>query len=357
MSRLLVAVSAFLAVFAVAAAGQAAQDPPREAKIRHAQKMNPAYSGWTRSCTKSIDVGGKEICFVTRFGRATSGKQAVAIILVEREGESQRGLSVLLPLEMQMVHGTRILIDGAKLGPNSYLFCEMEGCVSDYQATPDVVNKLRSGKNLIVQAIASKGRPLSFAFPLAGFDSAFSGQATDWNLLDGQQKKILTSLFRLFKEPGLAVASPRLVFTPWEKFCLKGKDTGAKPVCFTGRDGRTKSGQGMIATVVIEPKEESKKILRLTLPLGVDIATGTYLIVDGRSSAPRPYVICLANGCMSDHELTPALLASLRKGRTLIVDAMIRSGRPLQLAMPLDNFEAAYDGPPVERRLIGAQQK
>jgi len=29
-----------------------------------------------------------------------------------------------------------------------------------------------------------------------------------------------------------------------------------------------------------------------------------------------PYVICFANGCMSDYEVTPELLANMKKGRT-----------------------------------------
>jgi len=87
-------------------------------------------------------------------------------------------------------------------------------------------------------------------------------------------------------------------------FCLKGQDANAKQVCFTGKDGRIESGQPVIAAVIIEPEGEPKKILRVTLPLGMQLVHGTRVIVDANAPAQSPYVICFANGCMSDYEVT-----------------------------------------------------
>ncbi len=81
----------------------------------------------------------------------------------------------------------------------------------------------------------------------------------------------------------------QLIYAPWTKFCLKGQDANAKQVCFTGKDGRIESGQPVIAAVIIEPEGEPKKILRVTLPLGVQLVHGTRVIVDSnarRSRAP-----------------------------------------------------------------------
>ena len=65
----------------------------------------------------------------------------------------------------------------------------------------------------------------------------------------------------------------QLIYAPWTKFCLKGQDANAKQVCFTGKDGRIESGQPVIAAVIIEPEGEPKKILRVTLPLGMQLFT------------------------------------------------------------------------------------
>jgi invasion protein IalB len=150
---------------------------------------------------------------------------------------------------------------------------------------------------------------------------------------------------------------PQLIYAPWTKFCLKGQDAGAKQVCFTGKDGRIESGQPVIAAVIIEPEGEPKKILRVTLPLGMQLIHGTRVIVDNNPPAQSPYVICFANGCMSDYEVTPELLASMKKGQNLVVQAINSNGAPLTLPLPLAEFAKAYDGPPTDPKVFEETQK
>ena len=124
---------------------------------------------------------------------------------------------------------------------------------------------------------------------------------------------------RRSRRPQAAAAQPpdqqvQLIYAPWTKFCLKGQDASAKQVCFTGKDGRIESGQPVIAAVIIEPEGEPKKILRVTLPLGMQLIHGTRIIVDSNPPQQSPYVICFANGCMSDYEATPELLAKHEEG-------------------------------------------
>jgi len=149
----------------------------------------------------------------------------------------------------------------------------------------------------------------------------------------------------------------QLIYAPWTKFCLKGQDAGAKQVCFTGKDGRIESGQPVIAAVIIEPEGEPKKILRVTLPLGMQLMHGTRIIVDANPPAQSPYVICFANGCMSDYEVTPELLASMKKGQNLVVQAINSNGAPLTLPLPLGEFAKAYDGPPTDPKVFEETQK
>ena len=150
---------------------------------------------------------------------------------------------------------------------------------------------------------------------------------------------------------------PQLIYAPWTKFCLKGQDANAKQVCFTGKDGRIESGQPVIAAVIIEPEGEPKKILRVTLPLGMQLIHGTRVIVDGNAPMQSPYVICFANGCMSDYEVTPELLANMKKGQNLVVQAINSNGAPLTLPLPLAEFAKAYDGPPTDPKVFEETQK
>ncbi|MGP9810727.1 invasion associated locus B family protein [Rhodopseudomonas palustris] len=149
----------------------------------------------------------------------------------------------------------------------------------------------------------------------------------------------------------------QLIYAPWTKFCLKGQDANAKQVCFTGKDGRIESGQPVIAAVIIEPEGEPKKILRVTLPLGMQLVHGTRIIVDSNAPQQSPYVICFANGCMSDYEATPELLASMKKGQNLVVQAINSNGAPLTLPLPLAEFAKAYDGPPTDPKQFEETQK
>jgi invasion protein IalB len=149
----------------------------------------------------------------------------------------------------------------------------------------------------------------------------------------------------------------QLIYAPWTKFCLKGQDANAKQVCFTGKDGRIESGQPVIAAVIIEPEGEPKKILRVTLPLGMQLVHGTRVIVDTNAPQQSPYVICFANGCMSDYEVTPELLTNMKKGQNLIVQAINSNGAPLTLPLPLGEFAKAYDGPPTDPKVFEETQK
>jgi invasion protein IalB len=149
----------------------------------------------------------------------------------------------------------------------------------------------------------------------------------------------------------------QLIYAPWTKFCLKGQDANAKQVCFTGKDGRIESGQPVIAAVIIEPEGEPKKILRVTLPLGMQLVHGTRIIVDNNPPLQSPYVICFQNGCMSDYEATPELLASMKKGQNLVVQAINANGAPLTLPLPLGEFAKAYDGPPTDPKQFEETQK
>jgi invasion protein IalB len=149
----------------------------------------------------------------------------------------------------------------------------------------------------------------------------------------------------------------QLIYAPWTKFCLKGQDANAKQVCFTGKDGRIESGQPVVAAVVIEPEGEPKKILRVTLPLGMLLVHGTRIIVDNNPPAQSPFVICFQNGCMSDYEVTPELLANMKKGQNLVIQAISSNNQPITLPLPLGDFAKAYDGPPTDPKEFEKNQQ
>jgi invasion protein IalB len=150
---------------------------------------------------------------------------------------------------------------------------------------------------------------------------------------------------------------PQLIFSPWTKFCLKGQEANAKQVCFTGKDGRVESGMPVVAAVLIEPENDTKKVLRVTLPLGMSIQPGTRVIVDQGQPMTGPYVICFNNGCMADYEASGELIGKLKKGQGLVIQGINGAGQPISLVVPLGDFAKAYDGPPTDPKVFEEQQK
>jgi invasion protein IalB len=153
--------------------------------------------------------------------------------------------------------------------------------------------------------------------------------------------------------------SPQLIYSPWTKFCIKGQEANAKQFCFTGKDGRLESGMAVVAAIIIEPEGEPRKLLRVTLPLGMSLPQGTRVIIDTNEAAAKqsPYAFCLQNGCTSDYEATAEVIASLKKGTTLYVQAIQANGVAVTLQLPLSDFAKAYDGPPTDPKVLEEQGK
>jgi invasion protein IalB len=159
-------------------------------------------------------------------------------------------------------------------------------------------------------------------------------------------------------QQGAQQEQPQLIFSPWTKFCLKNdKDPNAKQICFTGKDARIESGMPVIAAVLIEPEGEPKKILRVTLPLGMQLIHGTRVIIDQNQPMTAPYVICFTNGCMADYEANADMIGKMKKGQGLVVQAINAGGQPISLVLPLSDFAKAYDGPPTDPKVFEAQQQ
>jgi invasion protein IalB len=154
----------------------------------------------------------------------------------------------------------------------------------------------------------------------------------------------------------------QLIYSPWTKFCLKGQpgqtpDPNAKQVCFTGKDARIESGMPVVAAVLIEPEGQERKVLRVTLPLGMQLVHGTRVIVDQNQPMTAPYVICFTNGCMADYEASAEMVGKMKKGQGLVVQGINSTGQPISLTLPLADFAKAYDGPPTDPKEFEAQQR
>ena len=77
------------------------------------------------------------------------------------------------------------------------------------------------------------------------------------------------------------------MYSPWMKVCGKGHETGAKQVCVITKDGRLENGMPVAVVQLFEPEGEARKLLRVTVPLGMQLQHGTRLIIDQGQPAQR----------------------------------------------------------------------
>ena len=149
---------------------------------------------------------------------------------------------------------------------------------------------------------------------------------------------------------------PQLMYSPWMKVCGKGPDTNDKQVCVITKDGRLENGMPVAIVQLFEP-EGGQRVLRVTVPLGMQLSHGTRMLIDQGQPTQSPYNICFPVGCMADYQVTDDLIAKMKKGQNIIVQAINMQGTPISLPLPLNDFAKAYDGPPTDPKAFEEQQR
>jgi len=153
------------------------------------------FSPWTRYCAKGLteqssEIRTKEVCFTASDGHRTSGEKLVIALLIEPQEGDTKLFRVTLPLGVTLVPGARIVIDEKEAMTAPFVVClPKNGCMADYKADTDLIEKLRKGQTLAVQAF-EKGRPISFTLPLTGFAKAYDGPASDPTGLNQPQEVV-----------------------------------------------------------------------------------------------------------------------------------------------------------------------
>ena len=127
-------------------------------------------------------------------------------------------------------------------------------------------------------------------------------------------------------------------------------------MCVVTKDGRLENGMPVAIVQLFEP-EGQPKVLRITVPLGMQLQHGTRIIIDQNQPINEPYKICFPIGCLSDYPVTDDMVKNLKKGHTLKLQAINMQGTPITLAMPLTDFAKAYDGAPTDPKVFEEQQR
>jgi invasion protein IalB len=144
----------------------------------------------------------------------------------------------------------------------------------------------------------------------------------------------------------------------WTKVCGKDPANNAE-ICYTTRDFVSDQGQPVLAAAVYDVKgPQSQKIVRFLMPLGLLLKPGVRFAVDQTSPVPGTYTVCFPNGCFAESVgLKDDVIAAMKKGTHINVSVQNQVGREVTFAVPLAGFGKAFDGAPIDPKVLEEQQK
>jgi invasion protein IalB len=73
---------------------------------------------------------------------------------------------VTLPRPLQLRFGARLIIDSERPISDAFFTCFANGCMADYEATPELIAKLNRGHTLQIKAINLAANEITLALPL-----------------------------------------------------------------------------------------------------------------------------------------------------------------------------------------------
>jgi invasion protein IalB len=181
MSRLVARIAAIAAALCLAGHAAASDDPAA---------LSFARLPWMKLCDKTR--GAKPVCYVSAEASEPADVASLAgVAIIEPQGEGRKILRLTFPLGMQLVHGTRMIVDTNPPQRSPYRSCSLVGCVSDYEIGPDLIDIMKGGQTLFVQAIDGSGQPVTASLPLADFAAVYDGPPATANGINTQRRRLL----------------------------------------------------------------------------------------------------------------------------------------------------------------------
>lgn len=140
------------------------------------------YSPWAKFCLS-------DTCFVGRDGRLNVVSvddrtnvdcgPVVSAMLMARSGDDKKTLRVTLPTRASPERGVRITIDQGQPIERPFMNCFANGCTAEYVAGPELVDQLKQGRRLFLEATDKSNSPIKLTVPLIGFADAYDGAAQE----------------------------------------------------------------------------------------------------------------------------------------------------------------------------------
>ena len=140
------------------------------------------------------------------------------------------------------------------------------------------------------------------------------------------------------------------VFGDWSQRCTPNPPPPASPpqagqqeVCFVSQQVLDQTNQRLVLKITVgffEPGRQPGAII--ALPLGVPLAAGLRIAVDGKEFTTIPFQVCRRDGCQAFLRLSEELLTAFKAGSQAAVQLPTGQDEPLNLPFSLSGFTAGY---------------
>jgi invasion protein IalB len=127
----------------------------------------------------------------------------------------------------------------------------------------------------------------------------------------------------------------------WGTRCVADARKGPY-LCTTSQRLVSKADNQLIGSATIQLGSDAKPVLVVVVAVGMAVADGISLDVDGAALQKLPVQACDRSGCFATTPVSDAMLTSMQKGTALDVGFSSLSKQAVKLQMSLAGFSAAY---------------
>ena len=160
-------------------------------------------SAWVKLCEKAIlKKDDKDQTFdicLTHHERldGNSGMVIVSAALREVGGSDKKHLMVMVPLGVALPAGLQVKIDDEKEPLKlQYTICHPGGCTAEIEATPELLAKMKAGKQMLVAALNIAAKPIVLPVPLTGFETTLAGKPIDPKVYGEARQELMGQIYQ-----------------------------------------------------------------------------------------------------------------------------------------------------------------
>ena len=156
------------------------------------------YTPWTKFCLK-------ESCFIGRDGHSDPDcGPVVSVVLIARFKDFKTILHVTLPAGVDAERGVHIVIDQAQPIARPFVGCFANGCLAEYEAGQELIEQLKNGRDLKLEAMDKANSPITVTVPLVDFSVAYDGAPQEPKVFEMTTKEVRAEIEERNNRCGIA---------------------------------------------------------------------------------------------------------------------------------------------------------